>query len=157
MKNRPKRRKDKYNPYTIISENKYLIKFEDVNNKNNIVEVSKEIYQVFNKFELSDLSQMNKFDRHIEHINLKENTLNNRMVNKELNVEDIVIRKLEIQKLHNLILKLPKIQRRRIIMYFFERMSLKEIAQKEHCSIRAIQYSINIALKNLKKFLKETS
>lgn len=157
MKKNPKRRKDKYNPYTIIYENKYLIKFKDINNKNNVIEVSKEIYQAFNEFELSDLSQMNKFDRHIEHLKLGENILNSKMINKQINVEDIVIKKLETQKLHNLILKLPKIQKRRIIMYFFEKMTLKEIAQKEHCSIRAIQYTINIALKNLMNFLKNTS
>lgn len=156
MKN-PKRRKDKYNPYTMACENKYLIKFQDVNNGNNVVEVSKEIYQAFNEFELSDLSQMNKFDRHIEHINLGENMLNNKMTAKQISTEDIITRKLEIQKLHNLISKLPTIQKRRIIMYFFKEMTLKEIAQKEHCSIRAIQYTINIALKNLKNFYKETS
>jgi len=29
----------------------------------------------------------------------------------------------------------------------------KEIAEKEGCSVRAVQYSLNIALKNLKNFL----
>lgn len=157
MKENPKRRKDKYNPYTIKCENRYLIKFQDIHNKKHIIEVSKEIYQAFNEFELSDLSQMNKFDRHIEHLKLNENMLNSKMINKQVDVEDIIVKKSETQKLHNLILKLPKIQKRRIIMYFFEEMTLKEIAKKEHCSIRAIQYSINIALKNLKNFLKKTS
>lgn len=157
MTGNPKRRKDKYNPYTIIYENRYLIKFQDINNNKIIIEVPKEIYQAFNEFELSDLSQMNKFDRHIEHIKLGENILNSKIVNKQVDVEDMIIKKLETQKLHNLILKLPKIQKRRIIMYFFEEMTLKEISKKEHCSIRAIQYSINIALKNLKIYLKKTS
>lgn len=157
MKKNPKRRKDKYNPYTIIYENKYMIKFKDINNKDNVIEVSKEIYQTFNEFELSDLSQINKFDRHIEHLKLSENILNNKMINKQIVTEDIVIKNLETQKIHNLISKLPTIQKRRIIMYFFKEMTLKEIAQKEHCSIRAIQYTINIALKNLKNFYKETS
>lgn len=157
MKKNPKRRKEKYNPYTIICENKYLIKFKDISNKNNVIEVSKKIYQAFNEFELSDLSQMNKFDRHIEHLNLSENILNNKMINRQINVENTVMKSLETQKIHNLISKLPTIQKRRIIMHFFDEMTLKEIAKKEHCSIRAIQYTINIALKNLKKFLKETS
>lgn len=153
MKN-PKRRKDKYNPYTMACENKYLIKFQDVNNSNNVVEVSREIYQAFNEFELSDLSQMNKFDRHIEHLKLDENVLNSKMRNQQISIEDAIIKKMELQKLHNLILKLPQIQKRRITMYFLKEMTLKEIAQKEHCSIRAIQYTINIALKNLKNFFK---
>lgn len=157
MKRNPKRRKDKYNPYTIICENKYLIKFKDTNHKINIIKVSKKVYQAFDEFELSDLSQMNKFDRHIEHLRLDENMLSSKMINQQISIEDTIIKKMELQKLHDLILKLPQVQKRRIIMYFFNEMTLKEIAQKEHCSIRAVQYSISIALKNLKNSLKKTS
>ena len=39
-------------------------------------------------------------------------------------------------------------------MYFFDELTQKEIAIIEKTSIRAIQYSISIGLKNLKKLLK---
>ena len=133
-------------------DDKYIISF--TNNNNEIeLEISKELYSVFNNFELSDLSIMNEFDRHIEHSKLNENTLNKRIFNVERGVEDIVINKIEKQKLHIAIDSLPLKQKNRIQKYFFENLTQKEIAKIENCSIRAIQYSIECALKNLKNFL----
>ncbi|MFR7462803.1 MAG: sigma-70 family RNA polymerase sigma factor [Clostridia bacterium] len=155
MNDLPKRRKDKYNPYSFKKmdiDDKYIISF--TNNNNEIeLEISKELYSVFNNFELSDLSIMNEFDRHIEHSKLNENTLNKRIFNVERGVEDIVINKIEKQKLHIAIDSLPLKQKNRIQKYFFENLTQKEIAKIENCSIRAIQYSIECALKNLKNFL----
>ena len=155
MNDLPKRRKDKYNPYSFKKmdiDDKYIISF--TNNNNEIeLEISKELYSVFNNFELSDLSIMNEFDRHIEHSKLNENTLNKRIFNVERGVEDIVINKIEKQKLHISIDSLPLKQKNRIQKYFFENLTQKEIAKIENCSIRAIQYSIECALKNLKNFL----
>lgn len=154
MNDLPKRRKDKYNPYSFKKmdiDDKYIISF--TNNNNEIeLEISKELYSVFNNFELSDLSIMNEFDRHIEHSKLNENTLNKRIFNVERGVEDIVINKIEKQKLHIAIDSLPLKQKNRIQKYFFENLTQKEIAKIENCSIRAIQYSIECALKNLKNF-----
>ena len=67
VSNRPKRRKFKDNPYTIIEieiSNKYLVTFKDGNGIFNKVEVSKDIYELFNYYELRDLSQMNEYDNH---------------------------------------------------------------------------------------------
>lgn len=63
MDKRPKRRKDKYNPYTLSTESgKYYILFIDVNNHIQKVELSKKLFDSFNKFELEDISQMNMTD-----------------------------------------------------------------------------------------------
>ena len=67
MSNRPKRRKFKDNPYTIIEieiSNKYLVTFKDRNGIFNKVEVSKDIYELFNYYALRDLSQMNEYGNH---------------------------------------------------------------------------------------------
>lgn len=157
MKSNPKRRKSKYNPYKlefIKEKNKYEVKFKDFNNKQFNIETSEEIFSEFNKFELDDISQMNEYDRHIEHSQLTEETLHNRIKEKELNVEELVISKLEKEEIYKAILKLPEKQRKRIILYFFKELKLREISKKEHTSVRAIQYTISIALKNLKKFLE---
>ena len=61
---------------------------------------------------------------------------------------------IEKQKLYNAISALPKKQRKRIILYYFNNLTQDQMAKKEKCSIRAIQYSLSIALKNLRKFLK---
>lgn len=155
MDNLPKRRKDKYNPYSFKKmdiNDKYIISFTNNNNKIKL-EISEEIYTVFNSYELIDLSIMNEFDRHIEHSKLHENTLNKRMLIKDMGVEDIVIQKIENEQLYHAINSLPLKQKSRLHKYFFENLTQKEIAEIENCSIRAIQYSIQSALKNLKKFL----
>ena len=76
---RPKRRKDKYNPYTLHTEKgKYYILFTDANNCIQKVLISKKIFDSFNKFELEDISWMNEYDRHYEHSEIYESTLHER-------------------------------------------------------------------------------
>lgn len=158
MKHNPKRRKSKDNPYKIIDMGfKYIINFKDSNNTNQKVNVTHKVFKCFNEFELKDLSQMNEFDRHIEHLALKEQVLHKKMQNKQKSIEQIIIDKENKMKLYSAIQLLSIKQRRRVIQFYFYNMSKKEIAKKDNCSIRAVQYSLDIALKNLKKFLKKTS
>lgn len=49
--------------------------------------------------------------------------------------------------------RLSKIQRRRIVSYFFEGLTYKEIAAQEGTTDMAIIYSVRCGLKNLEKFL----
>ena len=152
--NNKKRRRSKDNPYKMdCLGNKYKINFKD-NGENKDIKISKELYDLFNKFELEDLSYMNKYDRHIEHLHLDEIQMYNRLKLSNKNLENEVIEDLENQDLHIAIKKLPQIQRRRIYLYYFCNMKQREIALQEKTSIRAIQYSLECALKNLKKFLK---
>lgn len=58
---RPKRRRYKENPYSLLYEkdkDKYYILFKDSNNVINKVEVSLAIYDIFNCSELYDLKEM---------------------------------------------------------------------------------------------------
>lgn len=152
--NNKKRRKSKENPYKInYMGNEFQLNFK-YNGENKEIKISRELYNVFNKFELEDLSYMNKYDRHIEHLHLDEIQMYNRLKLNSKDIENEVIKNIENQKLHIAINKLPKIQKRRIYLYYFCNMRQREIALKENTSIRAIQYSLECALKNLKKFLK---
>lgn len=59
--NRPKRRKDRDNPYTISKENDhYYIEFMKGTYEVCRIEISKRLYEEFDSFELQDLSHMNK-------------------------------------------------------------------------------------------------
>ena len=85
MAESPKRRKCKDNPYTlnyIEEKNIYTITFKDVKGHLNKVEVSEEVYRVFDKFELQDIKELNEYDRHIEHSEIFENNLESRALNK---------------------------------------------------------------------------
>ena len=60
MQKRPKRRKYKDNPYTLSVDNDtYKVTFIDSLNKNQIIEINKNIFETLDKFELEDLSEMN--------------------------------------------------------------------------------------------------
>ena len=63
----------------------------------------------------------------------------------------------DLNELKVAINQLQEIQQRRIIKYYFEDKSQQKIANEENVDIRSIQYSLNIAIKNLKKFLNKTS
>jgi hypothetical protein len=46
---------------------KYYVSFSDANNHHQKIEVTQEVFESFNKFELDDISNINEYDRHIEH------------------------------------------------------------------------------------------
>lgn len=153
-----KRRRFKDNPYYIdYNENQkqYIISFVDSKGLYQQVEVDYEIYNVFDIFELKDLSIMNEFDNHIEHFNLSENEIYKRSTCELESVESIVSREIMIEDLIIKIHKLPEIQRRRIIKYFFQKKTYEEIGLEEKCSKRAIKFSVDIGLKKLSEQIKK--
>lgn len=154
MQKRPKRRKYKDNPYTLSVDNDtYKVTFIDSLNKNQIIEINKNIFETLDKFELEDLSEMNKYDRHIEHLALEDISYN-RILYKNESVEDEVLKQIEYNELKLGILKLSEVQRRRLVLYFFYNLTLREIADIDNCSPRAVKDSIDISLQKLKKFIK---
>lgn len=109
---------------------------------------------MFDCFELEDLSELNEFDRHIEHSDLTELTLNRRALDKLKTVEDIAYENIRSEQLHKAISELPDIQRRRLLLYYFEDFTYGQIAEMEGCSSRAVEYSVSVAKGNLRKILK---
>ncbi len=72
----PKRRKDKYNPYTLnVADGKFYLSFRDGTGVLHEMEIERALYETLNAFELDDLSYLNEWDRHIEHSELSEETL----------------------------------------------------------------------------------
>lgn len=156
MDKRPKRRKYNDNPYELKEiNNTYIVKFKDSKNIIKIVEVDLNVYKAFDRFELDDLSQLNEYDRHIEHIELDENSIYLKGGYQLPSTESIVEEKLQSEELYLAINSLSEIQKRRIKMYYFEDKSLKEIAEIKKCSIKNVFKSIELAKENLKKKLKK--
>lgn len=154
--NHPKRRKDKYNPYNIYElHGHYYISFKDGQGILQKFEISKKLYDTFDSFELDDLVYLNVLDRHIEQSEVWEATLNVRAVKKADSTEEIVFRKLQQDKLHKAINELPEKQKRRLVLHYFQRLTYVEIAEREKCSTRAVEYSIHGAIQRLKKFFEK--
>lgn len=158
MNNRPKRRRYKDNPYHleyIQTVKKYYVVFYDAKNNLKKINISQELFNTLDRFELDDLKELNEYDRHIEHSEIYEENLNLRAVSKPLSIDAIVEKKIENQNLYNAIENLPSIQKRRLKLYYFEEKTLREIAKLENCNYTAIKFSIDIALRNLKEQLNK--
>ena len=155
LEKHPNRKKDKYNPYTLtITEGRYYLSFKDGRGKQQNIEIDEVLYQTFDRFELEDISHLNRVSRHIEHSELTEETLNDRTFHKAKQIEDIVSESIEYEQLHRAVSKLPKVQRRRLKLYFFGEMSYEQIAKLEGCTKRAVKFSVDIAVEKLKKIFK---
>jgi len=156
-KDNPKRRKAKDNPYTIFycrETGKYFLSFKDGQGEHFRFEIDKSLYDVFDGFELEDLSALNEFDRHTEHSNLTETTLNKRTLDKPKTVEEIVYENIRNEQLHNAISELPDTQRRRLLLYYFSELTFEQIAEMEGCTARAVNYSVDLAKQKIEEKIK---
>ena len=161
MVNRPKRRKDKDNPYSLdFKENNYVISFKTVKNEYKEVKVSEEVFKAFDKFELEDISQLHKVDKHID-MRVIDNTeymdiiLFNNAVNDEISIEEQIENKILQEELKKAILELSEVQKRRVIKYYFENKTLQKIAEEEGCSIVSVKESLDSSINKLRKKLKK--
>lgn len=102
--NHPKRRKDKYNPYSICElDGHYYISFKDGQGTLHEFEISETLYRAFDAFELEDLSYLNVWDRHMEHSDVWEPTLSRRAFQKPEDFEEIILEKVQLERLHLLL------------------------------------------------------
>lgn len=154
--NHPKRRKDKYNPYKICENNgRYYLSFKDGQGVRHEMEIQKDLFDVLNRFELDDLSILNEWDRHIEHFEQTEQSLNRRACAKAESVEDTVLRNIEYEQLHQTISMLTETQQRRLKLYYFQGLTYKQIAEIEGCSASAVASSISVAIEKIRKILSK--
>lgn len=112
--NRPKRRKKKDNLYILNYLNKeddYVVLFKDSKGILQSISVNENIFNAMDRFEFDDLSELNEFDNHIEHLDMYENNIYTRSINKPESLEDYIIRKSTYEDLINAINLLPEIQR----------------------------------------------
>lgn len=150
--NHPKRKKDKLNPYTLsIENNTYYISFTDGQGSFHKLEINMELYNAFNSFELDDISQINMSSRHLAESDMNEELLSHRIADPSEPVDDHVYRRIMYQELHKAIAQLPQIQRRRVLLYYFGGYTYEQIAQMEDCTKRAVKFSVDAALKNLRE------
>ena len=118
------------------------------------VEIDKALFDAFDSFELDDVSFMNEVDRHYEQSEQTEQSLSRRAAQPQKSVEDAVFQRVEADKLHQAIAKLPEKQRCRLMLYYFEGLTYQQIAEMEGCTIMPVKRSIDAAIENLKVFLK---
>lgn len=152
----PKRRKDKYNPYTICeNDGRYYLSFKDGQGVRHEMEIQNDLFDMLNRFELDDLSILNEWDRHIEHFEQTEQSLNRRACVKTESVEEVVLHSIEYEELHQAITMLTETQQRRLKLYYFQELTYKRIAEIEGCSASAVVSSNSAAIEKIRKILSK--
>ena len=157
MDENPKRRKYGDNPYSLnkdTSKNLYMVSFKDALGIMREIEITKEVWEVFDEYERLDISEMNEFDRHTEHSEIFEDNLVKRANEKTISIEDEFIQKATFEELKKGIEMLPEYQKRRIKKYYFEEKNEQQIAEEEKTTQQAISLTLSFARNNLKNFLK---
>lgn len=103
---RPKRRRDKDNPYEIFTMGietecpRYYIRFKDSSHIVHCFEISKELFNLLDSFELDDLSFLNEWDRYLEQSMQTEASMEARSICYQETVEETVFRHIESKMLH---------------------------------------------------------
>lgn len=98
---RPKRRKSKDNPYTIYSIGiesdapRFYVSFRDGQGIDHTEEISREMFALFDQFELDDLTGLNEADRHYERLDLTEESLHLRATSAQADIEDMIFQRLD--------------------------------------------------------------
>ena len=152
----PKRRKDKYNPYTIYSvgaetnEPHFYVTFAAASGEKVCTEISKEIFDLLNQFVLEDLSYLNEVERHYGCPLLTKSESDLQSSHMLSSPEEIFA----YEDLYDAINKLPKKQRRRIKLYYFDGLTIEEIAKIEKTSFQAVSKSLISSKKALKIVLE---
>lgn len=153
--NHPKRRYDKDNPYRICElEGKYYLTFKDGQNNIHEMEISKELHDTFDTFELEDNRQRGFFERHMEQSDVWDYVFDAVANSDADSLEDTVIRNLEYEQLHKAMEKLTEVQKKRLHLYYFRGLTYKEIAEIEGCSIQSVRESICGTLEKIKNIFK---
>lgn len=151
---RPKRRKAKDNPYSLSSigkgtgKPKYIVFFKDGSNKEQLVEVNKEVFDAFDRFELEDLSELNKSDNH------PTEPLDTYAIDdKKLWVDSELPKSFQYEELLRAINQLSDRKKKHLIMHFYEGYSIGDIAKKEGRTYQGIRYSIKSTMDEIKEYM----
>ncbi len=149
---RPKRRRDKDNPYRIYSigidtdNPQYFVEFNDVNEVSHTIEIEESLFNEFNSFELEDLSYLNESERH-------HASMDNIEAFSEDITEESVLKRILSEELHAALPELTEVQRKRVILYYFYDYTYEQIAQLDGCTKMPVKRSIDDAIKKLRKLL----
>lgn len=137
------------------NKERYFVSFTSSDGDFQRVEINFDIYCALFELNKIDRNLTRSDERNLEHSQLTEETLIKRSFESPKGIEEIILEKEMKALFWKAIGELPDVQRKRLLLYYDYGFSLKEIAIIENCSIRAIQYSIEIAKKKLEEKIKK--
>lgn len=153
----PKRRRAPDNPYRLHrkEDGSFWVAFTDGAGREQEVQVDAFLFSLFNTFELEDLSQMNRAERHLEQTEQRDETLYHRSSSEEMSMEEQLEIKMQAEEIRQNFSILTDTQRRRLLLYL-DGYTYAQIGLMEGCSYQKIQKSVYAALKKLQEKEKFT-
>ena len=123
----------------------FFATFTDKQNREHTVELTQEIYDVIRDSQ-NKISSLARAARRHGVCSFDETIGEYEIINDTEQTRELM------EKLYEHFDTLTVIQRRRVEMYYFQELTLEEIARMEGTSARSILYSIKQSIKKLKKF-----
>lgn len=115
--------------------------------------VSKEVYEAMTEtFRKEAHAQEMRDLRHITRDGYTEGETEDLAFDTGESLEDMIIRRMELETLQKAMQSLTDVQKKRLQMYFFEGMTIREIAEKEGINRNAVWKSLQAIIAHLKEF-----
>lgn len=132
----------------------YYISFTDSTGEFQDLEVSETLYFEFRQLERKNRNLQQSDQRHKEHNEVYEETLNRRAVFKPKGVEELIMETELSELFHKTIAILPEIQKRRFLLYHEYDLNYYQIGAMENCTPQAVRRSVIIAREKIKAQIK---
>lgn len=117
--------------------------------------VSKEVYEAMTEtFRKEAHAQEMRDLRHVTRDGYTEGETEDLAFDTGESLEDMIIRRLELETLQKAMQSLTDVQKKRLQLYFFEGMTIREIAEKEGINRNAVWKSLQATIARLKEFFE---
>lgn len=126
------------------------IEYKTANGSRICVEVSTSVKELLEQSDRQIRSQRRQDRRYLDFTPLTDEVLEISLLGVYEDTADLLERMERNARLHKAVGKLTEVQRRRLSLYYFEGLTYSQIAKLEGVSHRAVIYSIEQALKQLK-------
>lgn len=115
--------------------------------------VSKEVYEAMTEtFRKEAHAQEMRDLRHMTRDGYTEGETEDLAFDTGESLEDMIIRRMELETLQKAMQSLTDVQKNRLQMYFFEGMTIREIAEREGINRNAVWKSLQATIARLKEF-----
>lgn len=115
--------------------------------------VTKEVYEALTETFRKEAHAKEMRDlRHVTKEGYTEGETEDLAFDSGESLEDMVIRQMELETLQKAMQSLTEVQRERLHLYFFERLTYRQIAEKKRIGEKNVRESITGAIKKIKKF-----
>ena len=140
---------------TAESGTRYFISFKDGQGGYHELEVSEQFFIEFRQLERRNRNLLQWDERHREFSEVWDETLNRRALRPPKSIEELIVEQERSELIHHAIAALPKIQRRRFLLYHEYDLNYYQIGAMEHCTPQAVRRSVIIAREKIKAQMKK--